>query len=102
MTYSSELAHLLLEITKFRQIIDEQSQVIAEQKEQIAALLKENQELREKLGTNSSNSSKPPSQDPNRTSRRSKSTGRKPGGQLGHTGHKRTLYPPEKSTKQLR
>ena len=102
MTYSSELAHLLLEITKFRQIIDEQSQVIAEQKEQIAALLKENQELREKLGTNSSNCAKPPSQDPNRTSRRSKSTGRKPGGQPGHTGHKRTLYPPEKSTKQLR
>jgi transposase len=101
MTYSSELAYLLLEITKFRQIIDEQSQVIAEQKEQIAALLKENQELREKLGTNSSNSSKPPSQDPNRTSRRSKSTGRKPGGQPGHTGHKRTLYPPEKVNKTI-
>lgn len=80
---------LLLEMTKLRQII-------AEQSKQIAALLKENQELKEKLGTNSSNSSKSPSQDPNRKSRCSKPTGRKPGGQPGHAGHKKTIYPAEK------
>jgi transposase len=59
-------------------------------------LLEENQALREKLNTNSTNSSKPPSQDPNRTSRHSQSTGRKPGGQPGHPGHKRVICPPEK------
>lgn len=94
MISSQEHAQLLLEIATLRQ-------VIAEQKEQIAVLLKENQELKEKLGTNSSNSSKPPSQDPNRKSRRSESTGKKPGGQPGHAGHKRTTYPPEKVTKTV-
>ena len=66
-----------------------------------AELLAENQALREQLNTNSNNSSKPPSQDPNRKSRRSESTGRKPGGQPGHTGHKKTLYPPEKISKTI-
>ena len=92
MTHLPEHAQLLLEIAKLRQIIDEQT-------EQIAALLTENQELKEKLGANSSNSSKPPSQDPNRKSRRSESTGKKPGGQPGHAGHRKTIYPPEKVTK---
>jgi transposase len=92
MTYSQEHAQLLLEVTMLRQII-------AEQKEQIAALIKENQELKEKLGTNSSNSSKPPSQDPNRANRRAKRTGKKPGGQPGHVGHKRKLYPEEEVSK---
>jgi transposase len=94
MISPKEQTFLLLEIAQLRQII-------AEQKEQIAVLLKENQELKEKLGTNSSNSSKPPSQDPNRNSRRSESTGRKPGGQPGHAGHKRSLYPPEKVSKTI-
>lgn len=94
MISPEEHALLLLEIAQLRQII-------AEQKEQIAALLKENQELKEKLGTNSSNSSKPPSQDPNRKSRRSEPTGKKPGGQPGHAGHKRKLYPPEKVSKTI-
>jgi transposase len=101
MTHSQEYAQLLLEITKLRQIISEQSRIISEQKEQIATLLKENQELKEKLGTNSSNSSKPPSHDPNRATRRSEPTGKKPGGQPGHTGHKRTIYPPEKVSKTV-
>jgi len=94
MIHPQEHAQLLLEVESLRQIV-------AEQQKQIAALLKENQELKEKLGTNSSNSSKPPSQDQNRASRRSKSTGRKPGGQPGHTGHKRTFYSQEKVSKTI-
>jgi transposase len=94
MTPLQAIEQLRLEVTKLRQIIVEQA-------EQIAALLKENRELKEKLGTNSSNSSKPPSQDPNRTSRRSKPTGKKTGGQPGHVGHKRKFYPQEEVSKTI-
>jgi transposase len=54
--------------------------------------------LKEQLDRNSSNSSKPPSSDsPNqRAERRGKGgTGRKPGGQSGHSGSTRELVPPE-------
>ena len=61
----------------------------------------ENQALREKLNTNSKNSSKPPSQDPFKKSRASKSRGRKPGGQPGHLGHERKVYPPEQVTQVI-
>jgi transposase len=57
------------------------------------------QELEEKLKTNSSNSSKPPSQDPFRPKRSSKPTGKKPGGQPGHPGHARQMYPLERVLK---
>ena len=56
-----------------------------------ATLRTENEALRSKLGTNSRNSSKPPSSDgpgvkPHPKSQRV-SSGRKPGGQPGHVGH---------------
>jgi len=41
-----------------------------------------------RLGLNSSNSSKPPSHDPNRKKNPRKKTGKKPGGQKGHVGSK--------------
>jgi len=54
-------------------------------------------ELERRLGMNSQNSSKPPSSDPPDTPPRTfKPTGRKPGGQSGHKGHKRELLPPER------
>lgn len=40
-----------------------------------------------RLGLNSSNSSKPPSRDPNRKKTSRKKTGKKPGGQKGHAGN---------------
>jgi len=68
------------------QLID----LILQLRNEIVALESENAELRAKLGTNSSNSSKPPSSDgmakPAPKSRREKS-GKKPGGQPGHEGH---------------
>ena len=56
-----------------------------------AVLVAENAALRAKLGTNSHNSSQPPSSDgpgvkPHPKSQRG-SSGRKPGGQPGHVGH---------------
>jgi transposase len=103
-----EIKQLHLEIEQFRQTIEEQAKQIAVLLKENQALRKENQELRkenrelrEKLGTNSSNSSKPPSQDPNRSSRCSKPTGRKRGGQPGHVGHKRKLHPPEEVSQTI-
>lgn len=58
-------------------------------------------ELEEKLNTNSSNSSKPPSQDPFRSKRPKKPTGRHQGAQKGHPGHSRTLVPIEQVQTQL-
>lgn len=62
---------------------------------QIEILQAEIRDLKEKLNTNSSNSSKPPSQDPYRASIQKKKTGKKQGAQPGHRGHPRRLYPLE-------
>jgi transposase len=59
-------------------------------------LREENRQLKERLGLNSSNSSKPPSSDAPGTPRQPKKpTGRRPGGQPGHKKHERALLPPE-------
>jgi len=56
-------------------------------------------ELRERLGQNSRNSSKPPSSDPPSVSRPNnrQPSDRKRGGQLGHQGRARKLLPPEEA-----
>lgn len=66
-----------------------------EQEKRYNELLKKYQELQEQLNTNSKNSSKPPSQDINKPTRKSKPSGKKRGGQPGHPGHARKMYPPE-------
>jgi transposase len=55
-------------------------------------------ELEERLGTNSTNSSQPPSSDPPSVKRRppAPASGRKRGGQPGHRPHSRALVPPER------
>jgi transposase len=65
--------------------------------EQCAALKAENQMLKEQLQRNSKNSSKPPSQDIAKGFKaRPKTEGKnKRGGQAGHEGHGRGLYPIE-------
>jgi transposase len=64
---------------------------------QVAALQAEVAQLREQGGRNSQNSSQPPSSDAPNVPPRPKRTpsGRKPGGQPGHTGHGRKLVPVE-------
>jgi transposase len=65
--------------------------------ERIRQLEEENARLRERLGQNSTNSSKPPSEDPPGTVRlhQKKHSGRRPGGQPGHPKHERVLMPAE-------
>lgn len=61
--------------------------------EQVAALVAEVQELRRRLGQDSTNSSRPPSSDPPQAPKRPKreGSGRKPGGQAGHEGRHRQM-----------
>jgi Transposase IS66 family/Family of unknown function (DUF6444) len=74
-----------------------QVQRLQAEMERLKKLELEVAELRERLGQNSQNSSKPPSSDPPSVSRPNKyqPTGRKRGGQRGHQGHGRPLLPPE-------
>ena len=68
----------------------------------VAELEKENRELRQRLGMNSSNSSMPPSSDrPEQTPPKVEkpSTGKKRGGQAGHVKRERELIPTERCDK---
>src|SRR5215210_1988463 len=64
---------------------------------EIESLKTEVAALRERLGQNSSNSSRPPSSDPPQISRRSRRepSGKKQGAQVGHQGAGRSLKPVE-------
>lgn len=85
---------------------DPRDRLIAEQQAQIAELLalvgtlqRRIAELEEKLGKNSSNSSRPPSSDPpwaRPKPKLKKGKKRRRGGQPGHPKHERPLVPPEK------
>jgi len=73
--------------------------VISALTQQVVALTAEVRALAARLGQNSTNSSRPPSSDPPWSSKRrppAGPSGRRPGGQVGHTGHFRALAPPER------
>ena len=61
-------------------------EVVASQAKQIALLEAEVRELKEKLGTNSKNSSKPTSQEITSAPKNKAASKRRPGGQKGHPG----------------
>lgn len=88
-------------LEKLCQRIQELSERIQELSEELARLKEENEDLQEKLGSNSSNSSKPPSSDRETTprTRRRKPSPRKRGGQPGHPPHPRKLFPPQQCRK---
>jgi transposase len=77
----------------------QQNQALAQEnrtlKLQLQEALTEIRDLKDKLNTDSSNSSKPPSQDPFRKKRPKQPTGRKRGAQKGHPGYPRSLIPIE-------
>jgi transposase len=63
----------------------------------MAALQTENEQLKEQLARTSKNSSQPPSKNPlTFKPNRKEPTGKKRGGQVGHQGRERKLYPVEK------
>jgi transposase len=69
---------------------------VATLKAALAKALARIAELEERVRSNSTNSSKPPSSDPPSMKRAiPKPKGRKPGGQPGHSGHQRKLLPLE-------
>lgn len=85
------------EIAELRATVAELKAIVAEQSATIARLTARVQELEEQTRSSSRNSSKPPSSDPPTIPPQPRTpTGRKPGGQPGHKGHKRELFPPEK------
>jgi transposase len=71
---------------------------LAEQEARIAALEEEMRQLKAKLGTNSSNSSLPPSANPPGADKpvTKKKSKRNPGGQPGHPPRLKQLLPPER------
>lgn len=80
---------------------DPRDRIIAEQRALIEKLQRQIAALEEKLGKNSSNSSKPPSSDPPWRKPKPKpkrGKKRKRGGQPGHAKHDRPLVPQEKVT----
>ena len=88
------------------QNLENESELIQKLIAEIRALKAENEalkrrvsELEEKLNTNSRNSSKSPSQDPNRKRKERKApSGKKQGAQNGHKGCAREMVPPENVT----
>ncbi len=81
-------------------LLRRQAQQIEAQARQIAAQAKRIDELEERLNSNSRNCSKPPSTDQvkNPVPKAPAGSGKKAGGQPGHTGKGRALLPPEEVT----
>ena len=73
-------------IEKARALIGEDKQMSAATKSMFEVLILLISLLANRLNLNSSNSSKPPSSDPNRKKQPKRKTGKKPGGQKGHVG----------------
>lgn len=81
-----------------KKLVEEMAQGIEKLEKQVAELLAVQQQLIELVNRTSKNSSSPPSQDPPRFGNKSQKqkSSKKRGGQPGHEGHSRDLYPIEK------
>ena len=83
--------------------IAEQAATIAELREMVAGLLARVAKLEEQARRSSRNSSQPPSSDApgSPPARKKGSSGRSPGGQVGHDRHERPLVPADKVNKRV-
>jgi transposase len=81
-----------------KKLVEDMGQRIEKLEQQVRMLLEVEQQLLEKINRTSKNSSSPPSSDPPNTPKteRKQKSGRKRGGQKGHEGHGRSLYPVER------
>lgn len=87
--YEELFAQNQILIQQLKEVLLENQQL----KSEINELKKKVRDLEEKLNTNSSNSSKPSSQDPYKKPKRQKPSGKSQGGQPGHKGHARKMIP---------
>jgi transposase len=79
-----------------QELIVAQAVALAQLRTEVTQLKATVEELVQRLGRNSRNSSQPPSADPPQTTRpRREVSGRRPGGQPGHEGQTRALVPVE-------
>ena len=83
-----KIEHIDIEATieKARQLVSDDKQLSAASKSMFEILILLITLLANRLNLNSTNSSKPPSSDPNRKKKPKSKTGNKPGGQKGHVG----------------
>jgi transposase len=83
-----KIEHIDIEATikKARQLVSDDEQLSAASKSMFEILILLITLLANRLNLNSTNSSKPPSSDPNRKKKPKSKTGNKPGGQKGHVG----------------
>ena len=86
-----------------KELVVQLSEKIEQLEQKLRELEKSNQELTEKVNRNSKNSNSSPSSDwPQVEKKKSKKTrGKKRGGQPGHQGHRRELYPIEECEKVI-
>lgn len=84
-----------------KKLVVQLSQKIEQLEQQLKELQKSNQELTEKVNRNSNNSNSPPSSDSPKVEKKKtkKTKGKKRGGQPGHKGNSRELYPIEECEK---
>jgi transposase len=93
------IAAQAVRITALEARLGEVEQVVATLTAQVAALLKVNEQLNERLGRNSRNSNQPPSSDAPGTPPKAKGPkgkGRTRGAQPGHQGSRRELVPADR------
>lgn len=83
--------------TSVKKLVEEMAQQIEQQEKKLTEVLTVQEQLLEKINRTSKNSSSPPSSDPPGFGKKSvkQKSGKKRGGQPGHKGNSRDLYPIE-------
>ena len=98
MSTTSDIDPRDARIAELEALLAQRDQELAERDERIAQLEAVVEEMRRRLGMDSTNSSKPPSTDSqkSRSHRKKRKTARQRGAQPGHQGHKRELWDEER------
>ncbi|MEG5037325.1 DUF6444 domain-containing protein, partial [Microcoleus sp. AT3-D2] len=89
--------------TSVKKLVEAMAQQIEQQEKKLTEVLTVQQQLLEKINRTSENSSSPPSCDPPGFGKKPQKTksGKKRGGQPGHKGNSRDLYPIEECSEVM-